>query len=167
MFCPVTGVMMVSRQTKVDSLRHTPPTLEAIAVTQRIQPATIHLQIPRNMYRQSGTPPTLSACMHSPLRNYSATTQNYTSRSCPPVAVSCYLQPRAMNGIKTLPSVTKSWLAERGGACRPNHPITTSLVSWHVRFDLIFLLSPCLPRTASMHPTAPAVRSAARCRRRG
>ena len=42
------------------------------------------------------------------------------------MAVSCYLQPRAMNGIKTLPSVTKSWLAERGSvqtkyqsSCRP------------------------------------------------
>lgn len=44
------GVVAVCRQTKVNSLKHTPPALEAIAVTQRIQPATIHLQIPRHNY---------------------------------------------------------------------------------------------------------------------
>ena len=45
-----TAVVAVCRQTKVNSLKHTPPALEAIAVTQRIQPATIHLQIPRHNY---------------------------------------------------------------------------------------------------------------------
>lgn len=85
------------------------------------------------------------------------------------MAVSCYLQPRAMNGIKTLPSVTKSWLAERGGGVqtKPSHNNVARVVARPVSPNIPTFTVPASPSTASMHPTAPAVRSAARCRRRG